>query len=80
MPRAQGKIVIENCRKKLFRGKTATIKIPGPKCENPLMLFRFLQLPEKINAAPLRTTIFILYQQGNGKSFSVSWTCKPQAN
>jgi hypothetical protein len=34
IPRAQGKIVIENCRKKLFRGalcQKATRKIPGPK-------------------------------------------------
>jgi hypothetical protein len=34
IPRAQGKIVIENYRKELFRGalcQKATMKIPGPK-------------------------------------------------
>jgi hypothetical protein len=34
IPRAQGKIVIENCRKKLFSGalcQKATTKIRGPK-------------------------------------------------
>jgi hypothetical protein len=38
IPRAQEKIFIENCKKKLFRGalcQKATMKIPGPKTENP---------------------------------------------